>query len=247
MMRNILVLYLSVLLVVALLLPVSGCIKLGKSPVHQPSANQTVPAAPSAPNPVAPAANLTGSLAPAAPNPPGAPGPSAPNPPANQSGMGVLEANPPANQSGVGVLEFNQPANQSGMGVLKLPPPGGQSGMGALESNPSNVPVPKKVANWSGKWLCGQWGTLNIAQSGDVITGTYTYDNGKLKGNVGGNMLFGTWSEAPSYSIPNDAGDVEFTMSDDGKSFTGRWRYGFTGEWRTWNGQRDLSAELAPE
>jgi hypothetical protein len=102
------------------------------------------------------------------------------------------------------------------------------------------------LANWSGSWLCGQWGTLTIAQSGDVVTGTYTYDSGRLKGNVGGNKLFGTWSEAPSYSIPNDAGDVEFTMSADGNSFTGRWRYGFSGDWRTWNGHKDLSNQLPP-
>ena len=83
-------------------------------------------------------------------------------------------------------------------------------------------------------------------QSGDVVTGSYTYDNGKLKGNVGGNKLYGTWSEEPSYTIPNDAGDLEFTMAPDGNSFTGRWRYGFTGEWKTWNGQRDLSDQLPP-
>lgn len=107
---------------------------------------------------------------------------------------------------------------------------------------PPTVPT----ANWSGKWLCGQWGTLTISQSGDVVTGSYTYDNGKLKGNVGGDKLYGTWSEEPSYAIPNDAGDVEFTMAPDGNSFTGRWRYGFTGEWKTWNGQRDLSNQLPP-
>jgi len=118
-------------------------------------------------------------------------------------------------------------------------PPAGPAALGP--------PPVAPVANWSGKWLCGNWGTLTLSQSGDVITGSYTYDNGKLKGNAGGNMLFGTWSEEPSYAIPNDAGEAEFTMAPDGNSFTGRWRYGFTGEWKTWNGYRDLSNVQSPD
>jgi hypothetical protein len=133
----------------------------------------------------------------------------------------------------MGALQFNPPTPPA-----PPTPPNAPS--------PPSLPVPKPTANWSGKWLCGQWGTLTLSQSGDVITGSYTYDNGKLKGNAGGNMLFGTWSEEPSYTIPNDAGDVEFTMAPDGNSFTGRWRYGFTGEWKTWNGTRDRTNELPP-
>jgi hypothetical protein len=43
-----------------------------------------------------------------------------------------------------------------------------------------------------------------------------------------------------SYKPPKDAGDFEFTLSSDGNSFTGKWRYGFgTGQWKgDWKGTR---------
>lgn len=194
---------LSILLAASLLTPIAGCIKPGKLPPQQPSANQTIPSGPAAPT---------------APNPPNPPPPTPPNPPP------PTPPNPPDNQSGIGVLQANPP----------------------IAPSPSSLPAPMATANFSGKWLCGEWGTLNITQIGDVITGTYTYDSGKLKGKVSGDKLSGNWSEAPSYSAPKDAGDVEFTMSADGKSFTGRWRYGSSGDWSTWNGQRDRSNELPP-
>ncbi len=105
----------------------------------------------------------------------------------------------------------------------------------------ATVEVAAAAANWSGKWLCGNWGTLTLIQSDDRVTGTYTYKEGKLAGNAALNKLFATWSEAPLYTAPVSAGEAEFTMSADGNSFTGRWRYGFSGDWATWNGQRDLS------
>jgi hypothetical protein len=84
---------------------------------------------------------------------------------------------------------------------------------------------------WSGSWD-SDWGVMVFNQNGDQVTGTYPHDNGKIKGTVSGNTLTGTWSEAPSYNPPNDAGDVVFTLAADGKSFSGNWRYGSgTGKW----------------
>jgi hypothetical protein len=250
--RNIQGLCLSVLLVSALILPAAGCITLSIAPSQQPSGNQANPSGlsslqPPAPTSPTPPANQPG---PTAPTPPKAPanqsgiGALQGNPPANQSGIGALQGNPPANQSGIGVLQGISPANQSGMGVLQGNPPANQSGIGVLQGNP---PAPAIVANWSGKWLCGNWGTVTLIQSGDRVTGTYTYKDGKLTGNAGANKLFATWSEAPLYVVPVSAGEAEFTMSADGNSFTGRWRYGFSGDWGTWNGQRDLSNQLSPD
>jgi hypothetical protein len=108
--------------------------------------------------------------------------------------------------------------------------------MGVLQDNP---PAPAAVANWTGSWLCGQWGRLTLSQSGNQVTGSYTYENGKLTGYATGNTLVGTWSEPPTYNTPNDAGDVQFNLSADGNSFTGHWRYGSAGDWKPWNGERD--------
>ncbi|MBL0306397.1 MAG: hypothetical protein IPQ25_10270 [Chitinophagaceae bacterium] len=94
------------------------------------------------------------------------------------------------------------------------------------------------VNSWAGVWQ-SQWGKMTMVQNGNKVSGTYEHDNGKITGTVTGNKFTGTWSEAPGYKPPNDAGDVEFILSADGKNFTGRWRYGKKGEWQTgWNGQK---------
>ena len=92
---------------------------------------------------------------------------------------------------------------------------------------------------WTGTWESKEWGTMELTQTGSSVTGTYTWDQGKIDGAVYGNALKGTWSEAPSYAPPADAGDFEFTLSSDGNSFTGKWRYGSSGDWEgDWTGER---------
>jgi len=96
--------------------------------------------------------------------------------------------------------------------------------------------------NWSGTWDTS-WGTMYLTQSLGKVTGTYDYQGGKIEGyiskNLSGNILVGTWSENPSYAPPDDAGDIEFIMSSDFNSLTGRWRYGSSGGWYSdWTGTR---------
>lgn len=89
--------------------------------------------------------------------------------------------------------------------------------------------------SWEGEWTTN-WGDMVLTQTGSTVTGTYTHDQGRINGMVSGNTLTGTWSESPSYDPPSDAGDVELVMSADGKSFTGKWRYGSEGSWGVWEG-----------
>jgi hypothetical protein len=112
-------------------------------------------------------------------------------------------------------------------------------GGAALKKLFTPAPAPKPaVGAWQGTWDTN-WGTMVVTQSGTSVTGTYTHDSGKITGTVSGNKLTGTWSESPSYSAPNDAGDISFTLSADGKSFTGSWRYGSSGSWSGgWNGTK---------
>ena len=92
---------------------------------------------------------------------------------------------------------------------------------------------------WTGTWDSPEWGEMSLVQNGNKVTGQYEWQGGKITGTVSGNMLKGTWSESPSYEPPNDAGDFEFTISADGKSFTGRWRYGSSGDWKgSWSGSK---------
>jgi len=65
-----------------------------------------------------------------------------------------------------------------------------------------------------------------LSQTRNQLIGTYTHDAGHITGTVSGNTLTGTWTETPSYSPPNDAGDMQLTIAADCNSLTGVWRYG---------------------
>lgn len=100
--------------------------------------------------------------------------------------------------------------------------------------------------SWEGEWD-SNWGKMILTQNGSIVTGTYTHDKGRINGTISGNILKGTWSESPSYAPPNDAGDLELTMAADGKSFSGKWRYGSEGSWGDWEGgKRITEVILAP-
>jgi hypothetical protein len=95
-----------------------------------------------------------------------------------------------------------------------------------------------QTCTWSGTWNT-DWGPMQILQNGNAVTGTYTHDQGRVDGTAYGARLMGTWSEAPSYSPPGDAGDFEFMMSEDCQSFSGSWKYGSEGGWSGgWSGTR---------
>jgi hypothetical protein len=98
--------------------------------------------------------------------------------------------------------------------------------------------------NWTGIWDT-DWGEMELFQSEGVVSGNYSYDTGQILGTVSGEKLIGTWSEDPSFAPPDDAGDFEFTMSEDCGSFSGNWRYGSSGEWEgTWSGIRGLGVMI---
>ncbi|MEA4960771.1 copper amine oxidase N-terminal domain-containing protein [Lutispora sp.] len=121
-------------------------------------------------------------------------------------------------------------------------------------SNPTTITVTASTAgssdlgkySWEGEWD-SNWGKMILTQNGPIVTGTYTHDKGRINGTISGNVLTGTWSESPSYAPPNDSGEIEFTMSADGKGFSGKWRYGSEGSWGNWEGgKRITEVKLAP-
>ncbi|MCX6005639.1 MAG: hypothetical protein NTZ34_00010 [Chloroflexi bacterium] len=83
--------------------------------------------------------------------------------------------------------------------------------------------------------------TWDLKQVEINVTGTYDWDNGRIncKQSKTSGLMVGTWSESPTYQAPDDAGDIELQQSVDGNSFTGKWRYGYSGDWAgEWNGKR---------
>jgi hypothetical protein len=95
-----------------------------------------------------------------------------------------------------------------------------------------------------------QWGLLTMTQDGDMISGTYqnTVDgsNGVLSGRTieNGNKLECSWTETRvtnAGDMANVSGMVYFTLSDDGKTLNGQWKYSNTAANTfdgTWNGTK---------
>ena len=105
-------------------------------------------------------------------------------------------------------------------------------------SEPSMVTVTTTGSYWSGNWRAqvGDYEEiLTTTQNGSQVTGGYTTtddnDIGQIVGTVSGYQWTGRWSETPSYQPPDDAGDMDLTLSFDGQSMTGRWRFGSSGGW----------------
>jgi MscS family membrane protein len=91
-------------------------------------------------------------------------------------------------------------------------------------------------ADFTGRWKTN-YGSLTLRQSADgSVSGQYNNGGtiGDINGSVSGNVLSGNWTE-------NDGnGVVKFTLSDDGRSFKGRWsRHSGEGEpGGLWNGNK---------
>jgi len=98
--------------------------------------------------------------------------------------------------------------------------------------------ISAQSCDWTGVWNT-TYGRLDLRQSGQDVIGSYDYDEGRFVGTITETGLVGTWSEAPTYLPPDDAGDFVLNFTDDCDSFVGRWRYGSSGPWWTdWNGSR---------
>lgn len=108
---------------------------------------------------------------------------------------------------------------------------------GSIPANNSSLEKPSNCS-WTGNWNT-YFGNMTLTQSGNIVVGTYEADSGRINGTAIGNRLLGTWSDAPDYTPPGQAGNLEFNMSDNCNSFSGRWRYGSEGNWSTdWSGTR---------
>ena len=90
---------------------------------------------------------------------------------------------------------------------------------------------------WTGTWNTSWQGgdaKMHLVQAGDKVTGTYTYQDGQISGEVFGNLLVGNWYES------DNSGTFVFTMASDGASFSGVYD---DDQW--WNGTRDIVSTFA--
>jgi len=83
---------------------------------------------------------------------------------------------------------------------------------------------------WDGFWESYSFGDdayLSLRQEGATVTGIYFPYDGRIEGVAKGSVLRGTWRS------PNGSGTLVFTLSPDGRQFSG---VVDSGEW--WNGRR---------
>lgn len=110
---------------------------------------------------------------------------------------------------------------------------GGSSGT-MFKSTPHETVAP--ACKMGGTWST-DFGSLVLIQSGAAITGHYSHDAGNVTGKMNANVFAGTWSEAPSYKGPKDAGMFMLFVSPDCTSFAGTWGYDTSAkDGGTWNG-----------
>ncbi|MFN2531118.1 MAG: hypothetical protein ABR555_07460 [Pyrinomonadaceae bacterium] len=93
---------------------------------------------------------------------------------------------------------------------------------------------PVECGAFAGRWSTNG-GMVTIKISGDSANGTYDYQGpSTLNGTISGNTLKGQWSQ-PQFPDPDTRhGTMEFVLSADRKSFTGKWWDGkgtFRGSW----------------
>ncbi|MBO3444170.1 hypothetical protein [Clostridium sp. CCUG 7971] len=94
----------------------------------------------------------------------------------------------------------------------------------------------------SGSWSTN-WGALKLFQEGNVVTGSYEWDNGKIEGTIDGYNFKGFWSEPPTYECPDLKGELNLKISITGKSFDGTWSYCDLTKGGVWVGAKTAKPE----
>lgn len=83
-------------------------------------------------------------------------------------------------------------------------------------------PGPQQRVDFTGSWSVDDSHIthgMDLQQDGNRVTGTYDVQDGVIEGTVEGRVLTFTWLQRGD----DHSGRGEFVLSDDGKSFKGRW------------------------
>jgi hypothetical protein len=92
------------------------------------------------------------------------------------------------------------------------------------------APIRVLAQDFSGLWET-EFGRLRLTQKSGNLSGLYSLGGGTLTGAAQGA------SARLRYHDSSD-GQAEFTLSDGGAAFTGRWRPDGSRDWKPWNGRR---------
>lgn len=142
-------------------------------------------------------------------------------------------------EKGVLVFTYIEP-DASGEGRFRLSADGetfegewrarGESGWSPWKGSRRRAAV--RPDSFDGLWQTS-FGRLRLVVDGGRASGLYDYgDGGYIDGKVSGRKLEFRYREETA------AGEGDFELSADGKSFTGRWRKDGKGKWGSWEGAR---------
>lgn len=73
---------------------------------------------------------------------------------------------------------------------------------------------------------------MTLQMTGNKVTGTYKWNDGRIEGTLNGLTLTGWWYQS------NGKGRFVFQFSPGFKSFTGKWGYNNEEPSRVWNGEK---------
>ena len=100
---------------------------------------------------------------------------------------------------------------------------------------PQATVIPKPTPlSWAGRWqirLRGGIYEMQLSQTGDHVSGTYSRHGGVVDGTVSGNILSGTYTTTQYHGV------FRLSLSSDGRSFSGSWDSSW-GVHGPWTGQR---------
>jgi hypothetical protein len=116
----------------------------------------------------------------------------------------------------------------------------GDSGVAAT-ANPTPSPPPGQspitAREVTGHWVSSEYGDAYLQVTGAEVRVVYGQEGGRMVGSLRGSMFSGWWSEAPTRTPADDAGEVQLTFVRSGGKLTaqGWWRPGtdaeFESEW----------------
>ena len=105
----------------------------------------------------------------------------------------------------------------------------------ATTLKPKPTPLPDGI-RFDGHWD-SNWGAMDLEQDGQSVRGSYKYENGKIRGEIEGDILTFQWRQAN-----NQTGRGWMQLSQDGTTIKGRWGYGEDeengGEWKATRTER---------
>jgi len=83
----------------------------------------------------------------------------------------------------------------------------------------------------SGKWNCGDFGTMTLTDKKGKVTGKYTYENGTVTGTVRNNVFSGTWKQGKVRGVFEFHVSIE-RMATKPTNLRGKWKYQGEVDWQ---------------